>query len=36
MIRYEYEVGGINFVGYMPQPREIAGDWSVSDTVSVL
>jgi hypothetical protein len=36
MIKYEFEVGGISYRGYMQQPREMARYWSVSDTVPIL
>jgi serine/threonine protein kinase len=36
MIKYEFEVGGISYRGYMQQPGEMARYWSVSDTVAIL
>jgi hypothetical protein len=36
MIKYEFEVGGNSYLGYMPQPREMSRYWSVSDAVSIL
>jgi hypothetical protein len=36
MIKYEFEVGGIAYRGYMQQPGEMARYWSVSDTVAIL
>jgi len=36
MIRYEFEVAGYPYSGYMQQPGEMARYWSVSDVVSIL
>ena len=36
MIKYEFEVGGISYLGYMQQAGEMARYWSVSDTVAIL
>ena len=36
MVRYEYEVGGTPYRGYMQQPGEMARYWSASDSVPVL
>ncbi len=35
-IKYDFEVGGISYRGYMQQPRELARYWSVSDAVPIL
>jgi hypothetical protein len=36
MIKYEFEVGGIAYRGYMQHPAEMTRYWSVSDTVPIL
>jgi hypothetical protein len=36
MIKYDYDVEGTAYRGYMQQPAEMARYWSVSDTVGVL
>jgi len=36
MIRYEFDVGGITYRGYMQQAGEMARYWTVSDTVAIL
>jgi hypothetical protein len=36
MTRYDFEVGGVSYRGYMQQPGEMARYWSISDTVSIL
>ena len=36
MVKYEFEVGGTSYLGYMQHPGEMARYWSVSDDVSVL
>ena len=36
MVKYEFEVGGTSYLGYMQYPGEMARYWSVSDDVSVL
>lgn len=36
MIKYEFEVGGIAYRGYMQHPAEMTRYWSVADTVAVL
>jgi serine/threonine protein kinase len=36
MVKYEFEVEGISYLGYMQQPGEMARYWSASDPVPVL
>lgn len=36
MVKYEFEAGGIPYLGYMQHPVEMARYWSVADAVSVL
>ncbi len=36
LIKYDFQVGEESYRGYMQQPMEMAGYWSVSDTVAVL
>jgi serine/threonine protein kinase len=36
MIKYEFEVGGTSYRGYMQHPSEMARYWSVSDAVPIL
>jgi serine/threonine protein kinase len=36
MIKYDFEVGGTAYRGYMQQPAEMARYWGVSDTVAIL
>jgi hypothetical protein len=36
MIKYDYDVEGTAYRGYMQQPAEMARYWSVSDTVGIL
>ena len=36
MVKYEFEVAGISYLGYMQYPSEMARYWSVADAVSIL
>jgi serine/threonine protein kinase len=36
MIKYDFEVEGVSYRGYMQQPGEMARYWSMSDTVAIL
>jgi hypothetical protein len=35
-IKYEFEVGGVNYVGYVQYAQEMTRYWSAADTVAVL